>query len=72
MIGGFPIAGAPIAASGQQIVVYAPVSRIIAGGFSNGRPAQVATLIEAEVMMWDDGDVIMWDDGTAIAWTDGT
>lgn len=47
-------------------LVYEPVSRIMAGGFSNGRPAQVADLRIA--ILWDDGDAIFWDDGTAITW----
>jgi hypothetical protein len=46
--------------------IYYPVSRIMAGGFSNTRPAQTATIYE--VMLWDDGTPMLWDDGTPIFW----
>lgn len=44
----------------DDAIVYAPVSRIIAGGFSNGRPVEVAVL--GLDLLWDDGDYIVWDD----------
>jgi len=47
-------------------LVYEPVSRIIAGGFSNGRPAQVAVL--GALLIWDNGDYIAWDNGDFISW----
>ena len=47
-------------------VVFEPVSRILAGGFSNTRPAAVAVLgVDLE---WDSEDWIGWDDGSDIGW----
>lgn len=53
--------------SSSTPLVYEPVSRIIAGGFSSGRPAQVATLTIIDYILWDDGDFMFWDDDTPIA-----
>ena len=66
MIGGHPIAGAPIAGSGQTIVIYAPVSRIMAGGWSNSRPPAVAVL--GVDLLWDDEQEMIWDDEQNIGW----
>lgn len=49
-----------------MLLIYEPVSRIIAGGFSNGRPVQVATL--GALLVWDNGDYITWDNGDFISW----
>ena len=49
-----------------MVVVYKPVSRIIAGGFSSGRPAEVAVL--GVDLIWDNGDYIVWDNDDNIAW----
>lgn len=62
---GFHAVGESISVSSTPLV-YEPVSRIIAGGFSNGRPVEVAVL--GVDLIWDDGDFIIWDDGDNIAW----
>lgn len=47
-------------------LTFKPVSRIVAGGFSTGRPAQVAVL--GLDLLWDDESIMVWDDDTAIGW----
>jgi hypothetical protein len=47
-------------------LVYEPVSRIMAGGFSTGRPAQVAVLgVDLE---WDDESEMVWDNDDDMGW----
>lgn len=66
MIAGHPIAGAPLSGSGETTVIYAPVSRIMAGGGINSRPAE---LVELGVdLLWDNGDLIVWDNDENIGW----
>ncbi len=48
-------------------LVYEPVSRIVAGGFSSGRPAQVVRL--GALLLWDNDDNIIWDNGDRINWS---
>ena len=62
---GFHAVGEGISASAAALV-YEPVSRIIAGGFSVGRPAVVAVL--GLDLLWDDGDFIVWDNDDNIGW----
>lgn len=50
----------------DDTLVYAPVSRIIAGGFSNGRPVEVAVL--GVDLLWDDEQEMIWDNGDSIGW----
>ena len=47
-------------------IVYPPVSRVLAGGFSTGRPAVVAVL--GLDLLWDNGDFIVWDNDDNIGW----
>ena len=47
-------------------LTYEPVSRIIAGGWSNSRPVEVAVL--GVDLIWDTEDLMVWDDDTEIAW----
>ena len=54
-------------------VYYLPVSKIMAGGFANTRPASVVIL--GVDLIWDDGSTItnnfnyiVWDNGDNIAW----
>ena len=47
-------------------LVYEPVSRVLAGGFSTGRPAVVAVL--GLDMLWDDDQEIIWDNDDNIGW----
>lgn len=63
---GFHAVGESLSASAAALV-YEPVSRIIAGGFSNGRPVQVARL--GALILWDNDDYIVWDNGNRINWT---
>ena len=62
---GFHAIGEMITASSTPLV-YEPVSRILAGGFSNGRPVQVVYL--GVEIMYDSEDVITYDSGDSIAW----
>lgn len=62
---GFHAVGEGISASAAPLV-YEPISRIIAGGFSNGRPVQVAVL--GVDLLWDDEQEMIWDDGQNIGW----
>jgi len=56
-----------IAADSVTPLVYKPVSRIVAGGFSTGRPAQVAELgVDLE---WDDESEMIWDNDNNIDWS---
>lgn len=55
---GFHAVGESLSASAAPLV-YEPVSRIIAGGFSNGRPVQVAVL--GWNLLWDDDSEMIWD-----------
>ncbi len=47
-------------------LTYEPISRIIAGGFSSGRPTEVAVL--GLDLIWDDEQIMTWDDDTEIGW----
>lgn len=47
-------------------LVYEPVSRIIAGGFSNGRPVEVA--ITGPELNWDNDTEMGWDTLDTIGW----
>ncbi len=58
---------------GNVPVYYLPVSKIMAGGFANTRPASVVIL--GVDLIWDDGSTItnnfnyiVWDNGDNIAW----
>jgi hypothetical protein len=62
---GFHAVGEGITTSAAPLV-YEPVSRVMAGGFSNGRPVQVAVL--GAYIVWDNGDYIVWDNGDYVAW----
>ena len=62
---GFHAVGEGISASAAPLV-YEPVSRIIAGGFSVGRPAVVAVL--GLDLLWDNDDFIVWDNDDNIGW----
>ena len=70
MIGDEAIAGIPIASDAEEDTSFPRLSRIMSGGTSNSRPAQVAIL--GIDMIWDgnntDWDYIIWDDGNVIAW----
>jgi hypothetical protein len=48
-------------------LTYEPVSRIVAGGWSNGRPVAVAVL--GAELLWDNGDYIVYDNGDHINWS---
>jgi hypothetical protein len=62
---GFHAVGEGITTSAAPLV-YEPVSRVMAGGFSNGRPVQVAVL--GVDLIWDDEDSIIWDDEQDMGW----
>lgn len=63
---GFHAIGEMITASAAPLV-YEPVSRIMAGGFSNMRPAELVVL--GVDLLWDnEDDYITWDDGDIIGW----
>jgi hypothetical protein len=47
-------------------LTFEPVSRIVAAGFSTGRPAQVAVL--GLDLLWDDEQEMIWDDEQNIGW----
>ncbi len=47
-------------------LVYEPVSRIMAGGWSNSRPPAVAVL--GVDLLWDDEQEMIWDDEQNIGW----
>ena len=47
-------------------LTFDPVSRIVAGGWSNNRPAEVAEL--GLDLIWDNGDYIVCDNGDRINW----
>ena len=47
-------------------LTFDPVSRIVAGGWSNNRPAEVAVL--GVDLLWDDEQFMIWDDDTEIGW----
>ena len=47
-------------------LTFEPVSRIVAGGWSNNRPAEVAVL--GVDLIWDDEQLMIWDDDTEIGW----
>jgi hypothetical protein len=64
MIGGEAIAFEEIAAAGDGMVVYNPVSKISAEGVLASPPLVDLSL----AILWDDGDAILWDDGSAILW----
>ncbi len=55
---GFHAVGEMITTSSTPLV-YEPVSRLMAGGFSTGRPAVVAVL--GFDLLWDDEQEIIWD-----------
>jgi hypothetical protein len=63
---GFDAIAALSIAEMDEVVFYQPVSRIMAGGWFNSRPAQVVTLEEA--IQWNDGTNILWNDDTPIFW----
>jgi hypothetical protein len=50
----------------STVTTYEPVSRIMAGGWSNGRPAEVAVL--GVDLLWDDEQEIIWDNDENIGW----
>ena len=62
---GFHAVGESLSASAAPLV-YEPVSRLMAGGFSVGRPATVAFL--GAGLVWDNDDYIVYDNGDQIAW----
>ena len=69
-IGSDAIGAQAIGAEGEDAapaLVYEPVSRIMTGGGSNMRPAE---LVELGVdLLWDtEDDYITWDDDTIIGW----
>ena len=43
------------------------VSRIVAGGWDNGRPVEVAVL--GAELLWDNDDFIVYDSGDHINWS---
>ena len=47
-------------------LTFEPVSRIVAGGWSNNRPAEVAVF--GVDLIWDDEQLMIWDDDTEIGW----
>ena len=47
-------------------LTYNPVSRVVAGGFINGRQPEVAVL--GVDLIWDDESLIVWDDDSEIGW----
>jgi hypothetical protein len=61
---GFDAIAALSIAEMDEVVFYQPVSRIMAGGWTNARPAAVAVL--GVDLLWDTEDIITWDDGTDI------
>jgi hypothetical protein len=63
---GFDAIAALSIAEMDEVVFYQPVSRIMAGGWTNSRPAAVAVL--GVDLLWDTEDIITWDDGTDIGW----
>ena len=63
-IGEFAI-GQVLSSPGSPLI-FEPISRIIAGGFSNGRPVEVAVL--GVDLIWDDEQIMTWDDDTEIGW----
>ncbi len=65
-IGFAPITG-PASNSSSTPLTFQPVSRIVAGGWSNSRPAAVAVL--GAELLWDNGDNIFWDNGDYIIWS---
>jgi hypothetical protein len=48
-------------------LVYEPVSRIVAGGWGNGRPVEVVVL--GAELLWDNDDFIVYDSGDHINWS---
>jgi hypothetical protein len=64
-IGGDAIAANALGGD-DDTVVYSPVSRVIAGGFSSGRPTELAVL--GIDLIWDDESIMTWDDGSEIGW----
>ena len=48
-------------------LTYEPVSRIVAGGWSNNRPAEVAVL--GAELLWNNDDFIVYDSGDHINWS---
>ena len=63
---GFDAIAAVDIADTEDALVYLPISRILAGGFSTGRPAVVAAL--GLDLLWDNGDFIVWDNDDNIGW----
>lgn len=63
---GFHAIGEMITSSSTPLT-FEPVSRIVAGGFSSGRPAQVVRL--GALLLWDNDDYIIWDNGDRINWS---
>ena len=62
---GFHAVGESLSGTSAPLV-YEPVSRVLAGGFSTGRPAVVAVL--GLDMLWDDDQEIIWDNDDNIGW----
>ena len=68
-IGSDAIGAQAIGAEGEDAapaLVYEPVSRIMSGGGSNMRPAELVFL--GAFLLWDNGDYIVWDNGDNIAY----
>jgi len=63
---GFGAIGELVFGELEDVTTYQPVSRIIAGGFSSGRPASVAVL--GVDLIWDSEDDMIWDNGDNIGW----
>jgi hypothetical protein len=61
---GFAAVDGPTTSASSAALTLPTVSRIMAGGWSNARPAAVAVL--GVDLLWDTEDIITWDDGTDI------
>jgi len=70
MLGGGALGEFALGEMGDSLsapLTFEPVSRIVAGGWSNGRPAEVAVL--GAELLWDNGDFIVYDSGDHINWS---
>jgi hypothetical protein len=63
---GFDAIAALSIAEMDEVVFYQPVSRIMAGGWSNSRPATVVTLESG--VLWNDGTNVLLNDDTPLFW----
>lgn len=67
MLGSGALGEQALGDAGESLTVtYEPVSRIVAGGWSNSRPTEVAVL--GVDLIWDDESIMIWDDDSPIGW----